>query len=353
MSILDHWHPILSSHRLKKNAVAGVRLAGHDLAVFRDAQGELGALTDHCPHRRMKLSLGKIRQNKLQCAYHGWTYDKKGQGESPGTPKLFACARHYEVREEWDAIWVRNPGATTEFPRFEVGGFYNVCNLTHRVKAPLELTLDNFCEIEHTPTTHAFFGYPLDRMQDVHVEFQPTETSVRVINHGPSKPISPVLRALVGIRKQDEFMDDWTTYFSPVYSVYDHWWRCPKTGKESMVRWRLYIFFVPVDDDETAIFTFAFTKSRYPGPTGGVRLFKWLLRSRLDYEIRLDVRVLEGLADKNPSIEGMKLSRFDRVLGLNRERIERIYRGVVPAREMPPCASRVLCAPGSSVQTVT
>ena len=51
------------------------------------------------------------------------------------------------------------------------------------------------------------------------------------------------------------------------------------------------------------------------------------MRSHLDYEIRLDVKVLEGLADKNPSIEGMKLSRFDRVLGLNRDRIERIYRG--------------------------
>src|SRR4029079_12216880 len=97
--------------------------------------------------------------------------------------------------------------------------------------------------------------------------------------------------------------------------------------KESRVRWRLYIFFVPVDDQETALFTYAFTKSRYPGPAGGVRLFKWLMRSQLDYEIRLDVRILEGLADKSPGIEGMKLSRFDRVLGLNRERIEQLYRG--------------------------
>jgi hypothetical protein len=51
------------------------------------------------------------------------------------------------------------------------------------------------------------------------------------------------------------------------------------------------------------------------------------MRSQLDYEIKLDVKVLEGLADKDPSMDGMKLSRFDRVLGLNRERIERIYRG--------------------------
>ena len=122
-------------------------------------------------------------------------------------------------------------------------------------------------------------------------------------------------------------MDDWTTHFSPVYSVYDHWWQCPRTGQESRVRWRLYIFFVPIDLYETALFTFAFTKSSYPGPAGGVRLFSWLLKRQLDYEIQLDVRILEGLADQSTSIEGMKLSRFDRVLGLNRERIERIYRG--------------------------
>jgi hypothetical protein len=214
-----------------------------------------------------------------------------------------------------------------EFPKFEVDGWYNVCNLHHQVKAPLELVVDNFCEIEHTPTTHAFFGYPLERMQEVEVEFQPTDTTVRVINRGPRKNFSTVLRWMLGIGDDWHFMDDWTTHFSPVYSVYDHWWQCPRTGRESMVRWRLYIFFIPIDASETTLFTMAYTKSRYPGPAGGVRMFKWLMRSKLDYEIRLDVGILEGLADKNPSIAGMKLSRFDKVLGLNRERIERIYRG--------------------------
>ena len=327
MAVLNHWHPVLPSRQLKKNAVAGVRLAGRDLVLFRNSTGELGALADYCPHRRMKLSLGKVYHDKLQCLYHGWTFDAHGNGESPGTPKLHACAEHFEVTERFEAIWVRRAGSDTQFPSFEVDGHYNICNLHHRVRAPLELTVDNFCEIEHTPTTHAFFGYPLERMQEVEVEFEPTDTAVRVINKGPRKKISPILRMLVGIGNDYLFMDDWTTYFSPVHSVYDHWWQCPTTGKESRVRWRLYIFFVPVDECDTAIFTFTFTKSSYPGPAGGMRLFKWLMRSQLDYEIQLDVRVLEGLADKNPSIEGMKLSRFDRVLGLNRERIERIYRG--------------------------
>ncbi|HZZ78722.1 MAG TPA: Rieske 2Fe-2S domain-containing protein [Gemmataceae bacterium] len=327
MPVHDHWHPILPSSQLRRNAVAGVRLAGRDFVLYRDSKGFVGALDNVCPHRRMKLCLGKVHHDRLQCAYHGWTFDHLGRGESPGTPKLHTCTQHFEVTERCEAIWVRNVGAKTTFPEFAVDGHYNVCNLYHRIAAPLELVVDNFCEIEHTPTTHAFFGYPLERMHEVQVRFEPTEASVRVINQGPRKKISPFLRTLVGIGDDYLFMDDWTTHFSPVYSIYDHWWQCPTTGKESRVRWRLYIFFVPIDAGETALFTFAFTKSSYPGPAGGVRLFGWLMRRQLDYEIKLDVKVLEGLADKDPSIEGMKLSRFDRVLGLNRERIERIYRG--------------------------
>ena len=191
----------------------------------------------------------------------------------------------------------------------------------------LEVTLDNFCEIEHTPTTHDFFGYDPERMHEVQVRFEPTETSVRVINVGPPKRIGLIYRFLLGIKRTWQFNDDWTTYFSPVYSVYDHWWSDPASGRDSRVRWRLYIFFTPLDDEETAITTFAFTKSRYWGPQSILWVAKWLIRKKLDHEIRLDVRILEGLADQRADLEGMKLSRFDKALGLNRERIERVYRG--------------------------
>lgn len=327
MAIWDHWHPVLLSRELKGSPVA-VRLAGRDFAVFRTANGQVGAFDDICPHRRMKLSLGSVDGEKLRCLYHGWTFDCDGKGESPATPKLYACASVMEAAERHGAIWLRSRGAATEFPQLDIDGHFNVCNLTHVINAPLELVVDNFCEIEHTPTTHDFFGYPLDRMHEVEVEFQPTDTSVRVINHGPRKKMFAPYRWLLGIGKHYQFMDDWTTYFSPVYSCYNHWWQHPESGRKSMVRWRLYIFFVPIDPGTTRLITLAYTKSDYPGPAGGVRLFAWLLNRKLDHEIRLDVRILEGLADKNVEIDGMKLSRFDRVLGLNRERIARIYRGV-------------------------
>ena len=130
-----------------------------------------------------------------------------------------------------------------------------------------------------------------------------------------------IYRTLLGVRPNYLFYDDWTTYFSPVYSVYNHWWADATTGKESVVRWKLFIFFTPRDEHTTLLTTFVFTKSRYPGPAGCMRAARWLLRRKIDHEIGLDRRILEGLADQSPGLEGMKLSRFDKVLALNRERI--------------------------------
>jgi phenylpropionate dioxygenase-like ring-hydroxylating dioxygenase large terminal subunit len=326
MAAIDHWHPVLLSRDLCRKPV-GIRLHGREIVLFRGPAGEVGALEDICPHRRMRLSLGSIVNDRLQCKYHGWTYDCAGNGESPGTPKLHAQAASYDAVDRHGAIWVKPRDAQAELPNLDFEGYFHMGNLYHRAKAPLEVTVDNFCEIEHTPTTHAFFGYPLERMPEVRVEFQTTDTTVRVINWGPPKKISWLLRFLLGIKKGYEFRDDWTTYFSPVYSVYDHWFECPTTGKTGRVHWKLPIFFTPISADETAIITFVYTKSRYFGPAGGARLFRPFMMRQLNYEVQLDVNILEGLADKSASLEGMKLSRFDKALGLNRERIERVYRG--------------------------
>jgi phenylpropionate dioxygenase-like ring-hydroxylating dioxygenase large terminal subunit len=339
MGVLDHWHPVLPANRLRRRPVA-VRLHATDVVLFRTASGAIGALHDCCPHRRMKLSLGKVLGDRLQCPYHGWTFDCRGAGESPGTPRLQAAARHFEARERLGVVWLKSATSEPPFPGFPTlkqDGYFHLFTLHHEVEAPLEVTVDNFCEIEHTPTTHAFFGYALEGMPEVRVRFEPTEETVRVVNHGLPKRMAWPYRLLLGVRRNYLFYDDWTTYFSPVYSVYEHWWADPATGKESMVRWKLFIFFTPRDEGTTQITTFVFTRSRYPGPAGSMRLVRWLLRRKLDHEIRLDVRILEGLADQSASIEGMKLGRFDKVLALNRERINRVYREGKAQHTAPCC----------------
>lgn len=327
MAIRDHWHPVVLSKDLTDKPI-GVKIDGHEIVVFRTESGQVGALDEVCPHRRMRLSLGKVCGEKLRCKYHGWDFACDGAGESPGTPKLHAETTTFETREAYGAVWIRNQGAKTKFPEFPVTGYYWMSAIQHRVRAPLELTIDNFTEIEHTPTAHAMFGYPLERMHEVKVSFEATETTVRTINVGPSKKMPWILRLLIGIRKTDLFIDDWTTHFSPCYTMFDHEWGNPETGRRGRVGWRLFIVWTPIEQNETLITTFSYGRSVYPvGAEGGLRLFRWLMEDLLMKEIQLDVDILEGLASHETSIEGMKLSRFDRSLGLNRERIQKIYRG--------------------------
>src|SRR5262249_2160268 len=240
MGILDHWHPVLLSRQLRGEPV-GVRLAGRCLVLFRDDANGIGALADECPHRRMRLSSGRIEHGRLQCPYHGWTFDTTGHGESPGTPRLQAQVSNYEVREEHGAIWVKSQGASGAFPMFAVAGYRHMCTLEHRMQAPLELALDNFSEIEHTGVVHRTFGFDPERMAEIEVQIEFTDTTVCVRNAGPHKRLAWVFGQLFGVRRRHWFYSHWTTRFSPIHLIIDHWWGDPATGREALVRWRVIV----------------------------------------------------------------------------------------------------------------
>ena len=331
MGMLDHWQPVLLSNRLRHKPV-GVTVAGAPVALFRTSDGNVAAVSDVCPHRRLKLSAGAVVGDRLRCRYHGWTFNACGYGESPAAPKMTTCTTSYDTCEEHGLVWLKSRASNPTFPTIEAPGFLPICTLEHTVPAPLELAVDNFNEIEHSGTVHDTFGYDLDRMNEVRVKFEATDDSVRVINAGPTKTLARAFAYLLGVSKGDTFHDEWTTRFSPVHSVFDHWWTTPDGSREAMVRWRLYIFFTPQDDRTTKVFSVTFAKSRYPGPAGGLRLARWLMRREIDREVRADVSMLHHMAEYDTSIEGLKLSRFDKVLGLTRERIARIYRGAPAGR---------------------
>jgi phenylpropionate dioxygenase-like ring-hydroxylating dioxygenase large terminal subunit len=326
MGMLDHWQPVVRSADLR-NRPRGVIVAGQPVALFRTSTGHAAAVSDVCPHRRLKLSAGEVVGDRIRCKYHGWTFDACGNGESPGAPKLTTCTTSFDVREEHGLVWMKSTHSNPEFPLIETPGYFPLAVLQHEIPAPLELAVDNFNEIEHSGTVHDTFGYDLEKMHEVKVRIESTDDSVHVMNVGPTKRI-PWLYALpLGIRQGDLFHDHWTTRFSPVHSVFDHWWTDAADTSERRVRWRIYIFFVPQDERSTRIFSLVYAKSRYPGPNGGLRLVKWLFRREVDKEIRADVAMLYHMADYRTGIEGLKLSRFDKVLGLTRERINSIYRG--------------------------
>jgi phenylpropionate dioxygenase-like ring-hydroxylating dioxygenase large terminal subunit len=73
-----YWHAVMPL-ALLAGGPRPFRLLGEDLVLFLDAAGEPAALADRCCHRTARLSKGRCVGGKLQCAYHGWTYDRRGQ----------------------------------------------------------------------------------------------------------------------------------------------------------------------------------------------------------------------------------------------------------------------------------
>src|SRR5206468_4476116 len=56
-----HWLPVCMSEEVaeKDGAPVKSRLVGEDLVVFRDSDGKLGVLDEHCPHRGASLVFGR------------------------------------------------------------------------------------------------------------------------------------------------------------------------------------------------------------------------------------------------------------------------------------------------------
>jgi phenylpropionate dioxygenase-like ring-hydroxylating dioxygenase large terminal subunit len=331
MSMLQFWHPVLHGRDLPRDRAVGVRLAGQSLALFRPGPGQVAAIGDVCPHRRMRLCLGKVNGGRLTCVYHGWTFDGDGQGESPGTPKLHACADSYDCREAHGVVWVKARGPDVPLPVIDHAGFVPVGAVFHRIKAPLQLVMDNFSEVEHTIAMHPTFGFDPARSHEAVVTFEATDDAVTVHNVGPAKPIQPLARLLLLFRRRYFFHSDYTFFFDPPRAVIEHRWTDPVGGGEAMAKYRLHHFFVPEDQQTTRLVTFGAARSRWPLPGGGVPLMGWYLRRAIAATIDEDVWLLENLADQTPDLDGMKLSRFDRVLGLTRERLRRIYYGETEA----------------------
>src|SRR5690349_4921779 len=76
---LPHSWFILCTSRELGGRPLGRMLQGVPLVLFRGEGGKPAALVDRCPHRNVPLSLGRVREGTLECAYHGWRFDTAGQ----------------------------------------------------------------------------------------------------------------------------------------------------------------------------------------------------------------------------------------------------------------------------------
>jgi nitrite reductase/ring-hydroxylating ferredoxin subunit len=157
------WYVACMSKQLKRGPMARVVL-GVPIVLFRARDGTPGALLDRCPHRNVPLSEGRVVDDNVQCAYHGWEFDCSGVCRKvPGlTSEPEARGRNapsFAVREQDGFVWVwaEPDDEPTEDPyKLPIGDGRGYTIVRRMVEFPgsLHATLENALDVPHTAFLH-------------------------------------------------------------------------------------------------------------------------------------------------------------------------------------------------------
>lgn len=108
MYIRNAWYVAALEHEVGQGLMP-VKLLGESVVIFRKRDGTLAALEDACPHRKLPLSMGRLKGDAIECGYHGLTFDGTGTcTRVPGADRVphAARVRAFPVAERYGFVWV-------------------------------------------------------------------------------------------------------------------------------------------------------------------------------------------------------------------------------------------------------
>jgi len=162
----NFWYAIHFSSQVKEDMLVPLEAFGEPWVLFRDENGKIGCVQDSCAHRACPLSLGKIENGNVQCAYHGWEFSTSGDCEKmPSVANEKKSCKGVKVRslpvkevEGMIFIW---PGSKEPEGEPHMGllpesgvGYENHAEIVLEVPVEHGLLLENLLDLAHAPFTH-------------------------------------------------------------------------------------------------------------------------------------------------------------------------------------------------------
>lgn len=123
MFLNNAWYVAAWDHEITRD-LARITVLERHICVFRTQKGAVVALDDACPHRKLPLSMGRIKGDSVECGYHGLTFDCVGQctwapgGRIPSEARVHAYPTHEKYGLVW--VWMGNPVLADPEDIFEI-----------------------------------------------------------------------------------------------------------------------------------------------------------------------------------------------------------------------------------------
>jgi len=103
------WYVAACDHEVTRE-LRGVRLLGESVVLYRTEDGEPVALENACPHRKLPLAMGRLKNDDVECGYHGLVFNRTGNCvRIPGvrqTPPRSVRVRNYPTASRYGLVWV-------------------------------------------------------------------------------------------------------------------------------------------------------------------------------------------------------------------------------------------------------
>lgn len=155
------WQPVAGLEELGHlgDQPLPLRLLGHDLVLWRSPGGP-AVFDDQCPHRGAALSLGRVVDGQLQCAYHGWCFGPEGDcTRIPAVPGFVPPPGHaastWQVAQAHGLLWVARDPASPTPPACEGVPARRVVCGPYVVETSAPRVIENFLDTSHFAFVHA------------------------------------------------------------------------------------------------------------------------------------------------------------------------------------------------------
>ncbi len=161
------WVPAGLANTIQHEAVKRSMIKQNDLVLWRGADGLAHAWENRCPHRGMRLSYGVVRENRLTCLYHGWTFNGDGHCDTiPAHPDLdppaTICTKMYRCVESGGLLWVAHENESSDPPM--VRGNWAPCRSLHFSREVALPDLISGIDVD-TLNAHAQYLNPPDKVK--------------------------------------------------------------------------------------------------------------------------------------------------------------------------------------------
>lgn len=150
------------SSEVKPKHVIPITFMNEPIALFRTESGAIAAIESFCPHLGANLALGCVKQETLQCPFHGLRFNKDGFSLAKSRKGNCYQLKKWQAFEKYGLIFlVHNPtqkNLSIHFPTWDMSEWVKPASSIFKIKSHPQEILENSVDQLHFYQVHQYMS---------------------------------------------------------------------------------------------------------------------------------------------------------------------------------------------------